>query len=356
MVQLHFSYPMGVLLIYSLVAAVGFVCNISVIASIVRRPMNTPNVRFVLIMIVTLFFEQIASFPQIYVKYGYLCSAAGALETYLQMLMLGTGTCMAVLTYYQLFRGDDTWYWLNSRRVYAAIFLCPLCGMLPLFDRSGYTVYEGVWCAALTDSKLGRNWVIVNFVYAYATIGAMTIIFAVILYRLRKQDVRIVQNVHYGVGGYVMITILVWLTRILLSWHKRRATALAVHLLPDISAVFYAMLYFRRRDLLYKFEQAVTGLVSPSVEWSLSFQFNRSTIGNLSTIDRDSDSDFTTNPVVVSKAVDTMLMQLKQKHVENGIVLIQRGTDVSDIESNSTTTQVGVPMGISSVDMTVDLN
>jgi hypothetical protein len=98
----HFSYPVGVLFIYTLVATIGFGCNIAVISNIFMLPMNTPNVRYVLILTTALFLEQIFAFPQVYVRYGHVCSASGALETYFELMMLCAGVFMAILAYCQL--------------------------------------------------------------------------------------------------------------------------------------------------------------------------------------------------------------------------------------------------------------
>jgi hypothetical protein len=100
----HQRYSVGVILIYTLVASVGFTCNVAVIVSILKRPMRTPNVRYVLMLTSDLFLEQVFSFPQIYVRYNSLCAATDALENYLEMMMLCAGVCMSILSFYQLFK------------------------------------------------------------------------------------------------------------------------------------------------------------------------------------------------------------------------------------------------------------
>jgi hypothetical protein len=98
----HYTYPASVLLVYTIVATAGFLCNLAVIISILLKPMRTPNIRYVLILTVALFLEQIFAVPQIYVRYGDVCSASGALETYFEMLMLCSSVFLAVAGYYQL--------------------------------------------------------------------------------------------------------------------------------------------------------------------------------------------------------------------------------------------------------------
>jgi hypothetical protein len=99
----NYSYAAEVLLVYSLIAAIGIVCDLAVIVSILQRPMKTPNVRYVLLLTVALFLEQIVSFPQIYVKYYSVCSTMSFLETYFAMMILCAGNCMVILAYFQLF-------------------------------------------------------------------------------------------------------------------------------------------------------------------------------------------------------------------------------------------------------------
>jgi hypothetical protein len=221
--------------------------------------------------------------------------------------------------------------------------------MLPLFDKSGYGIVAGVWCNALTESRLGRAWVIVDCLFTYTAISIMVGIFSVIMYRLRNQDARVVKNVHFGIGGYVMITILVWLPRIVLFSNPTRSAYLVIHLLPDISAVFYALLYYQRRPLLYQFESDVSSLPSVSAEFSLSAQFDRS-----ASMTGDSN-EFTRNPVHV-KVLEAVMTDLARLHAENGIIPMQRGgAESGDIESQNTSVAGSSRIGISSDDMTIEL-
>jgi hypothetical protein len=93
-----------VLIIFSTFASVGFVCNIVVVWWILNGPMKTPNVRYLLMLTVALLFEQLFSFPVIYVRFHGVCEAAGALETYFQMVMLCASCGQALVAYYQIFK------------------------------------------------------------------------------------------------------------------------------------------------------------------------------------------------------------------------------------------------------------
>jgi hypothetical protein len=93
-----------VLIVFSIVACVGFVCNIVVVWWILNGPMKTPNVRYLLLLTAALLMEQLFSFPAIYVLYDAVCEAAGALETYFQMVMLCTSVGQALVAYYQIFK------------------------------------------------------------------------------------------------------------------------------------------------------------------------------------------------------------------------------------------------------------
>jgi hypothetical protein len=100
----HLPYPIIIVMVYTIVGFVGYCSNLAVITDILRGSMVTPNSRFVLILMVGLFLEQIFAFPQIYVHHGELCSVTGALEKYFEMLILCCSVCMAVLAYYQCFK------------------------------------------------------------------------------------------------------------------------------------------------------------------------------------------------------------------------------------------------------------
>jgi hypothetical protein len=160
------------------------------------------------------------------------------------------------------------------------------------------------------------------------------------------------KNLSLGLGGYVWITILVWFPQIALYSERRKHSAiLAFHLLPCISAIFYAVLYFRCRERLYKFEQTVTGLFHPTAEISMSFQYNNSnwTSEFTSSSLRLTDVELTptSNPDNAAAILSDLVL------TETGNPIIQRvGTKTPDIEKADGHMDV-LDMGIriSSVDM-----
>jgi hypothetical protein len=250
------------------------------------------------------------------------------------------------------FRGETAWHWLNSKACYALCFVLPLWAMFPLLHRDGYGIVANVWCAAHLSSNYGHKYLIMHYAFTYGAVATMTLMYVYIQYRLRDYDSRMRKNLSLGLGGYVWITILVWFPQIALYSERRKHSAiLAFHLLPCLSAVFYAVLYFRCRERLYKFEQTVTGLFHPTAEISMSFQYNNSnwTSEFTSSSLRLTDVELTptSNPDNAAAILSDLVL------TETGNPIIQRvGTKTPDIEKADGHMDV-LDMGIriSSVDM-----
>jgi hypothetical protein len=217
---------------------------------------------------------------------------------------------------------------MNSKYSYAACILLPLCGLLPLLDRRhSYGIVAGVWCDEDLTNVIGGDWFFVNALFTFVSIFIMVVLFAIVWYRARQLGKEVIKNVHYGVGGYVFITIIVWIPRVVLyelqygsdtaaAW----APALAIHLLPDISALFYAVLYFRRRNLLYKFEEAMRGSIKPSVSvdlnWDSYSSHSSSQFGNSFRTSHDRENGGTgVNPIFanLTKAMATQLAPVRKE-------------------------------------------
>jgi hypothetical protein len=160
--------------------------------------------------------------------------------------------------------------WLNSSVAYVCCLTLPICGLLPLADKTGYGLVNNIWCAALIDTIPGKHWLIVCYIFIYSTIALMIGVFVLVAVRLRAvADVDILWKVSYGVGGYVAITILIWLPRVALLQHTSNVAFLVIRLLPDVSAVLYAMLYFWRRLELYQFEEIAADVIRISAQMSI---------------------------------------------------------------------------------------
>jgi hypothetical protein len=236
--------------------------------------------------------------------------------------------CCSSHTYIHLRRSEHI-VWLNSTLCYAVCFLLPICGLLPIFDRApetGYGTVAGVWCDVLIGTQLGEKWFIVNCVFTYSAIALMTAIFGAMLYSIQDHP-EVVKNVLFGVGGYVLITIIIWTPRILLfNSDESRTTYLAIHLLPDVSALLYARLYFRRCEVLYKFEEEYAAAADREAAASADVHYDMSQFGSRdhsfsdTSMRTNSDGDYVMNPIRDKKLAD-----LRQAYSNEGRISIQRG-------------------------------
>jgi hypothetical protein len=196
--------------------------------------------------------------------------------------------------------------WLNSRPAYACCLVLPICGLLPLVDKTGYGLVNNIWCAALIDTEPGKNWLIVCYIFIFATMAVTIAIFVVIAVKLRVvADLGILWKVLYGVGGYVAITMVIWIPRVILLKQTSNESYLAIRLLPDVAAVLYAILYFWRRGELYQFEEDSANTIPISAQLSIRF-ISRASSGGITDIS-SRGSDMRMISTNLSKAVSNPL-------------------------------------------------
>jgi hypothetical protein len=182
-----------------------------------------------------------------------------------------------LVVYYHACRGEGSWDWLNTVYTYAATFLIPLCGLAALFTQTpgrGYGVVEGVWCDVRFGTEPGRPWFSLNIAFTFAALVIMCVYLGKAIWRLRKphNDVKVLHNVLSGVGGYVGITLITWIPRrLMLCFRESPAMYGAIHLLPHVSAVLYATLYFKFRHHLLAIERHYAEAASRDANCSKDF-------------------------------------------------------------------------------------
>jgi hypothetical protein len=185
----------------------------------------------------------------------------------------------------------DSWKWLNTPYAYAAICTVSVVGILPAADHNpGYGVVDNRWCGANRTTRLALNWLVVCYIFIYFCTLLMLLVFLIILYRLRYSGWETMKKVWAGVGGYVCLTIILWIPRIVLYRHITSNNYFVVlNIFPNISAVCYACLYILCHNSLRRFEDSmnpdnldkrlVSGTVNEtgrsSDSYNSSFQGNR---------------------------------------------------------------------------------
>lgn len=149
-----------------------------------------------------------------------------------------------------------SWEWLNSPYAYLGCFILSVFGLLPAADKnSGYGVFNKIWCGANRQTKMALNFLVVCYLFIYICNLIMLIVFLVIIWKLRATGWDTMKRVWAGVGGYVCLTVVLWLPRIVLYRHVTSNNYFVVlNIFPNVSAFLYACLYVLYRKSLYKFE------------------------------------------------------------------------------------------------------
>jgi hypothetical protein len=242
----------------TLVAAV--VCNLCVMAHIIWNPMRSPNIRYILMLTVALILEELFGLPYVYTHQLPLCEAAGAMKAYFQIIVVGVSLFMSVLAYLQIFgQTPNSWDWMNSPYAYLTICILAVVGVLPLADKvPGYGLVDERWCGASRNTRMALNFLVICYFVIYVCIFITMIIFSVMLFRLRLTGWGTLKRLWAGVGGYVCLTIVLWVPRIVLYRHVTSNDSFVVlNIFPNVSAVAYACLYVVYHRSLHRFEDSI---------------------------------------------------------------------------------------------------